>query len=158
MANPDRQNTPSIAYSEQGVLNESRDEKYKVLAIELLGENAAETGLVRLKATDAGELKISGTITAESAPVYSTGSTQSSVSVTNSNTTILASNVARLGATIYNEGSAVCYMKLGSTASTTSYTMQIASGGYYEVPFNYTGIITGITSSGTAQLRITELT
>ena len=48
-------------------------------------------------------------------------------------------------------------MKLGSTASTTSYTLQIAVGGYYEVPFGYTGAIDGITSSGTAQLRVTEL-
>jgi hypothetical protein len=83
---------------------------------------------------------------------------QSSVSVTSGSTSILASNANRLGATIYNEGSAICYMKLGSTASTTSYTLQIASGGYYEIPFGYTGAIDGITSSGTAQLRVTELT
>jgi hypothetical protein len=51
-------------------------------------------------------------------------------------------------------------MKLGATASTTSYTLQIASGGYYESPFNgiYTGAVDGITSASTAQLRITELT
>lgn len=83
---------------------------------------------------------------------------QSSVSVTVASTSILASNANRLGATIYNEGSAICYMKLGVTATTGSYTLQIASGGYYEVPFSYTGAIDGITSSGTAQLRITELT
>jgi len=82
---------------------------------------------------------------------------QTSVSVTNSTTSILAANANRLGATIYNEGSAICYMKLGSTASLTSYTLQIASGGYYELPFNYTGAIDGITSASTAQLRITEL-
>ena len=83
---------------------------------------------------------------------------QSSPSVTNASTSILASNANRLGATIYNEGSAICYMKLGATASTTSYTLQIAVGGYYEIPFAYTGAIDGITSSGTAQLRVTEIT
>lgn len=94
-------------------------------------------------------------------PVKETRSTtpsQSSVSVGSSNTAILASNANRLGFTIYNEGSAICYMKLGATASTTSYTCQIASGGYYECPFNYTGAVDGITSASTAQLRITELT
>ena len=82
---------------------------------------------------------------------------QSSVSVTNSNTWILGQNTNRSGATFYNEGASVCYLKLGSTASLTSYTVQIASGGYYESPFNYTGEVYGITSSGTAQLRITEM-
>lgn len=83
---------------------------------------------------------------------------QSSPSVTNASTSILASNANRLGATIYNEGAAICYMKLGGTASTTSYTLQISVGAYYELPFGYTGAIDGITSAGTAQLRVTELT
>jgi hypothetical protein len=83
---------------------------------------------------------------------------QTSPSVTTSSTSILASNANRVGGTIYNEGAAICYMKLGATASTTSYTLQIASGGYYEIPFSYTGAIDGITSAGTAQLRVTELT
>lgn len=89
--------------------------------------------------------------------VRSATPTQSSPSVTGASTVILASNANRLGATIYNEGAAICYMKLGGTASLTSYSLQIASGGYYEVPFGYTGAIDGITSSGTAQLRVTEL-
>lgn len=89
--------------------------------------------------------------------VRSTTPTTTSPAVTNSNTSILASNSNRLGATIYNEGAAICYMILGSTATTTSYTIQIQVGGYYEVPFAYTGAIAGITSAGTAQLRVTEI-
>jgi hypothetical protein len=83
---------------------------------------------------------------------------QSSVSVTTSSTSILASNSNRLGATIWNEGAQIAYVKLGATASTTSYSVQLATGAYYEVPFNYTGAIDGITSTSTAQLRITEMT
>lgn len=90
--------------------------------------------------------------------VRSSTPSQTSPSVTNASTSILASNASRLGATIYNEGAAICYMKLGATASVTSYTIQIAVGAYYEVPFAYTGAIDGITSAGTAQLRVTELT
>lgn len=89
--------------------------------------------------------------------VRATTPTTTSPAVTNSNTSILASNSNRLGATIYNEGAAICYMILGSTATTTSYTLQIQVGGYYEVPFGYTGAIFGITSAGTAQLRVTEI-
>jgi hypothetical protein len=83
---------------------------------------------------------------------------QTSPSVGVASTSILASNANRLGATIYNEGSATCYLKLGGTASLTSYSIQVASGGYYELPFGYTGAIDGITSASTAQLRVTELT
>ncbi len=72
--------------------------------------------------------------------------------------TVLAANSSRLGATIYNESGGACRIKLGATASATSYTMIIAINGYYEVPYGYTGIITGIAVSGTAVLRITELT
>lgn len=99
---------------------------------------------------------VSGTIstTSEKASTPS----QSSPSVTTASTSVLASNASRLGATIYNEGSQVCYLKLGSTASTTSYSVQLVVGAYYEVPFGYTGAIDGITSTSTAQLRVTEFT
>jgi hypothetical protein len=98
---------------------------------------------------------ITGTVTTKE--TRSATPTQTSVSVTTASTSILASNANRLGATITNEGTAICYTKLGATASVTSYSIQIASGGYYEVPFQYTGAIDGITSASTAQLRITEI-
>lgn len=87
----------------------------------------------------------------------STGTT-TSVAGSASNGTLLASNSNRLGATIYNDSTAVLYVKLGATASSTSYTVQLAAnGGYYEVPANYTGIIDGIWASATGNARITEL-
>ena len=82
----------------------------------------------------------------------------SSVTATVASSTVLAENASRLGATIYNEGASTCYISLTSVATTTSYTLQVASGGYFECPFWYTGIISGITASGTAVLRITEVT
>lgn len=87
----------------------------------------------------------------------SSGST-ATASVTNANTLVLAANANRKGATIYNESGATAYVKLGATASTTSYTIQIIIGAYYEVPYGYTGIIDGITASGTAVLRVGEFT
>lgn len=81
-----------------------------------------------------------------------------SVADTDSNTTLLASNAARLGATIYNESTVDLHAKLGATASLTSYTIKIAPSGYYEVPFGYTGVIDGIwTSNASGSARITEL-
>lgn len=97
---------------------------------------------------------ISGTVTTKE--TRSATPSQSSPAVGNTNTSILALNANRLGATIYNEGSVACFVKLGGTASATSYTVKMAVDGYYEVPFGYTGAIDGITASGTATLRVTE--
>jgi hypothetical protein len=90
----------------------------------------------------------------------STG-TNTSVADNSASTTILASNTARLGATVYNDSSAILYLLLGSTAaSTTNYTCKIASSGYYEVPFGYTGQLTGIWASdpNDGSARVTEIT
>lgn len=84
-------------------------------------------------------------------------SSQDSRTIGTTPAVILSPNTNRIGATIYNEGTAVCYMKLGTDASTTSYTLQIANGGYYELPYRYTGPIEGVTSSSTALLRVTEI-
>lgn len=91
------------------------------------------------------------------APAATSAITAPSVSA--SSFTVLASNTARLGATIFNDGSVIVYVAFASTASTTSYTVQVPPGGYYEVPGGnsiYTGIITGIASTATGNLRVTE--
>jgi hypothetical protein len=84
--------------------------------------------------------------------------TLTNVSSSASNGTILASNTAREGATIFNDSTAILYLKFGTTASATSYTVQVAAGGYYEVPFGYTGIIDGIWASANGNARVTEIT
>lgn len=89
---------------------------------------------------------------------HSATPSQASVAGSASSVTILAANTARAGATIANDSSAVLYLKLGATASTTSFTVAMAANSYYEVPFGYTGIIDGIWASATGSARITELT
>lgn len=91
-------------------------------------------------------------------PRAATGTVTSPASVNATGATVLAANAARIGATVWNESGAICYLKLGSAGTLTSYTVQVASGAYYETPYGYTGILTGITVSGTAVLRVTELT
>lgn len=91
-------------------------------------------------------------------PPTSATSTTSQVSSSATVVTILASNVNRLGATIYNDSKKVMYMKLGATATATDHTTQLTQGAYYEVPFNYTGIITGLWTAVDGAARVTELT
>lgn len=84
--------------------------------------------------------------------------TSSNVSASASNVTLLASNAARVGASIHNDSTAILYLKLGATASATSFTARLTEQGYYEVPAGYTGIIDGIWASATGTARVTELT
>jgi hypothetical protein len=81
-----------------------------------------------------------------------------SVSGSASSVSLLASNNARVGATVYNDSAAILYIKLGATASATSFTVKVQPEEYFEVPFGYTGAIDGIWASATGSARITELT
>lgn len=84
--------------------------------------------------------------------------TGSNVSGSASSVTLLSANTARVGFTIFNDSTAVVYVKLGTTASATDFAVRIAAGGYYEGPFGYTGRIDGIWASATGTARIVELT
>ena len=86
-------------------------------------------------------------------------STVTSVNNSNANQTLKAANTARAGLSIQNTSPDILYVKLGTTASSTDYTVKMVSGAYYEVPYGYTGRIDGIwaaTSSGAA--LVDELT
>lgn len=86
-------------------------------------------------------------------------SAQSSVSAATSSTSLLSANANRLGASVYNDSTAILYLLLNSgTASTTAYSVQLGAGAYYEVPFGYTGAIKGIWASATGAARIMEYT
>jgi hypothetical protein len=59
--------------------------------------------------------------------------------------------------TIFNDSSAVLYVKFGTTASTSSFTTQIAAGGYYELPQPlYTGRVDGIWASANGSARLSN--
>lgn len=74
-------------------------------------------------------------------------------------TLLLAANTARRGATVFNDSTAVLYLLLGTTAaSATNYTVQLTANAYYEIPFDYAGMIRGIWSSAAGNARVTELT
>lgn len=83
----------------------------------------------------------------------------SSVADSATSVTLLSSNSNRKGATFYNDSTATLYLKCGSTASSTSFTVVMAARSYYELPFKYTGVIDGIWSSAAGgYVRITEFT
>jgi hypothetical protein len=86
--------------------------------------------------------------------------TKTSVNSGTSSVTILASNANRKGATVFNTDANALYLDLsGGTASSTSFTVSVATNAYYEVPFGYTASITGIwAADGAGAALVTEFT
>ena len=105
---------------------------------------------------DVDVTRVGGTVTTKETRAATSSVT--SVAASASSGTVLASNANRLAATVFNDSTALLYLKLGATASSTSHTVQIQPNGYYEVPGLYTGIIDGIWASATGNARVTELT
>lgn len=59
--------------------------------------------------------------------------------------------------TIFNDSTAILYVKFGPTAAATSYTVQLAANAYYEFPRPvYAGQVDGIWASANGNARLTE--
>lgn len=96
---------------------------------------------------------ISGEVTANPTKA-TTGGTGPTTFTSTSYGTIATASTGRLGCTIFNSGPGNLHVLLGTgTASTSNFTARLSSGDYYEVPFNYTGLIGGIfATAGTAEV------
>ena len=91
----------------------------------------------------------------------STSASVTSVDDSNTVQTLLAANTSRKGYKIYNDSTVTLYVKLGTSATTTDYSFQIAPNGFYENVAGgvHTGAITGIWSANASgAAKITELT
>lgn len=111
-----------------------------------------------LKPNSDGSLPISGSTSGNAA----TG-TVTSVNDTNTDTTILAANTARKGASIFNDSTQILFLLCAAgTSSSTNYSIQIPAGGYFELPLLsgggvYTGILKGIwAADASGAARVTE--
>lgn len=83
--------------------------------------------------------------------------TLANVASSASNVTIFAAGTAAKVRTVWNDSSAILYLKFGATASTTSATVAIASQGYYEFPQPvYAGQVDGIWASANGFARTTQ--
>lgn len=100
----------------------------------------------------------SGTWTIATAPTTAGTSTNTNVAASASTGQLLAASAGRLGATLYNDADKSVYVKLGTTASATSFTVRLLPDGFFQVPFGYTGRIDAIWDTGpTGSMRISEL-
>ncbi|MBD2354744.1 hypothetical protein H6G41_08895 [Tolypothrix sp. FACHB-123] len=91
-------------------------------------------------------------------PSTASTSTPSTVNSSATSVTILALNSNRKGATIWNNSTADLYIDFDSTASTSDFAVKLSAGGYFELPFDYTGVISGIWSTANGSALVRELT
>lgn len=80
-----------------------------------------------------------------------------SVGASTSNIVLLPPNGIRLGATVYNDSSALLYVKLGVNASFSDFTIKLFPYCYYEVPYGYTGEIDAIWNNTNGFARVGEM-
>lgn len=85
-----------------------------------------------------------------------TAATTASVPASASSVEIFPSMGSGNGRTVFNDSTATLYLKFGTTASATSYTVQLAAGAYFEFPLPlYVGAVDGIWSAANGDARIT---
>lgn len=118
--------------------------------------------------------QISGTGASDIAPVDSTrgvkvdpvervgSATVSNVSNNGSGVTVVSSNASRQGLWVYNDSGQDLYLKMGSSASSTDFSVKVDAGGFWEMPVRpiYTGEVSGIwesTATPEGDARVTEV-
>ena len=83
--------------------------------------------------------------------------TLANVASSGSSVNLFAATAKALGRTIFNDSTQVLYVKFGATASSSSYTVQLAAGAYYEFPQPaYSGNVDGIWASANGNARLTS--
>ena len=87
--------------------------------------------------------------------------TLANVAASASSVALFASNPQAVGRIIVNDSAAVLYVKYGTAASATSYSVRLDAGAQYEFPQYqgriHTGAVEGIWASATGAARTTEM-
>lgn len=84
--------------------------------------------------------------------------TVSRVDASTTAVTLLAANTLRKAAIFYSDSSATLYLKLGSGATLTSFTIKLLPDSTFAIPLPvYTGIVTGIWDTATGAVAVTEM-
>ena len=124
---------------------------YQIVKI-ALGALGTATALHAGAGVEANALRVAS-FTCPTATVTAVASSASSAQM-------LASTAGRRGAMMFNDDANLVYVKFGTTASATDYTVQIPAGGYFEFPSPiYTGRVDAIwAADGAGSMRITEIT
>lgn len=132
-----------------------------VLSTASVGQSGAQSIRIADRDFPARQQRVSATGQAHvQEGTTSTAPVKSNAALAAASFTVLASNAARRMATFFNDSTNILYLDLsGGVASTTSYSVQVPPGGYFELPEPcYTGLITAISPVASGTVRVTEIT
>lgn len=109
-------------------------------------------------ATDVGLPAGSALLGGVTLPAVAVAASVTSVAGSASSVQLLASTAGRKGYGLYNDSTAVAYVKKGTTATTSDYSFQIQPGGYYADTgvACYTGRVDCIWAAANGAMKITE--
>ena len=100
------------------------------------------------------DVTITGTVTTQE--IRPATPAVANVTMTGSSVTLQALNNDRKGLYIFNDSGVTVYVKCGTSASATSFTIKMVDQSYYELPQPiYTGLVTALGASG--EVRVTEI-
>ena len=101
-----------------------------------------------------------GTTVQPTQEVRSTAAAPSSIPQSAVSVVLLAANAVRKGMTIENNSTANLFVQFGPvSAIPVGYAVKMIPGAYFEMPFNYVGVISGIwDSAGAGTAEVTEET
>jgi len=117
---------------------------------------ATETSVAAVAATASGSnLRVQPV---NQTPIASSLANVASVAASATNVTLLSAVATRVGFAVYNDSASVCYLKFGATASSTSFTVLLSAGSYYEYAGHgvYTGQVDAIWATATGSARVTS--
>jgi hypothetical protein len=94
-------------------------------------------------------------------PFGPTTSTHANVAASATEVTIFAAATNAVeGRSVFNDSTAVLYLKKGTGVTTTSHWVQIPAGGYFEFPAGrsgpWPGVVTGLWSTAAGAARTSE--
>lgn len=83
--------------------------------------------------------------------------TSASVAASTSSVQLFAASSSPRGRLVSNDSAAVLYLKFGTAASATSFTVALPANGYYEFPQPcYAGVVHGAWASAAGSARTTQ--
>lgn len=72
--------------------------------------------------------------------------------------TLFSANTDTVGRLVFNDSTQTLYVKFGTAASASDFTVKMVAGAYYEFPYPiYRGVVTGIWASADGNAYCTEL-
>ena len=76
---------------------------------------------------------------------------------TSGSQSLMLANPKRSNLTIFNDSTANLYIDFGKPVTLTDFAVKITAGGYYELPVNYTGPVTGLWDAINGSARVRDL-